>query len=177
MANTLTRGYTFGSTELVTNAKLHALVDNGTATIDTAVIAATTSNDFMIGDGSAGNKSITVDNGDANLPNLRYNDTSNKWEFSNDGSVWTEFGTGTGGATTINGTFNYSTMVAGVYTVISLPSTALPYTRDVSLSMANASLIQEIMPDNIYYAQEALRIMMGSYSIISNASVYFGYSI
>ena len=32
MAATITKGYTFGATELVTNTKLHTLVDN--ATID-----------------------------------------------------------------------------------------------------------------------------------------------
>ena len=35
MANTATKGYTFGTTELVTNAKLHALVDSATITVDT----------------------------------------------------------------------------------------------------------------------------------------------
>lgn len=35
MANSASRGYTFGATELVTNAKLHALVDSATLTIDT----------------------------------------------------------------------------------------------------------------------------------------------
>ena len=30
MAATITKGYTFGSTELVTNAKLHSLVDEAT---------------------------------------------------------------------------------------------------------------------------------------------------
>jgi hypothetical protein len=32
MATTLTHGYTFSSTELITNAKLHALVDSATIT-------------------------------------------------------------------------------------------------------------------------------------------------
>lgn len=35
MANAATNGYTFGATELVTNAKLHALVDSATITVDT----------------------------------------------------------------------------------------------------------------------------------------------
>jgi hypothetical protein len=92
MSNTLTRGYTFGATELVTNAKLHALVDSGTATIDTAVVSSTSANTFSVGDGSAGNKQISANNGDASLPNIRFNDTSNKWEFSNNGTTWIEFG-------------------------------------------------------------------------------------
>jgi hypothetical protein len=92
MANTLTKGYTFGATELVTNAKLHALVDNGTATIDTAAVSATSANTFSVGDGAAGNKQISANNGDANLPNIRFNDTSNKWEYSNNGTTWIEMG-------------------------------------------------------------------------------------
>ena len=35
MANTVSKGYVFGATELVTNAKLHALVDSSTIAVDT----------------------------------------------------------------------------------------------------------------------------------------------
>lgn len=48
-------------------------------------ITQTTSNDFQIGDGQTGDKSITIDNGDVNLPSLQFDDTSNVWEASNDG--------------------------------------------------------------------------------------------
>ncbi len=35
MANSITRGYSFGATESVTNTKLHEMIDNATVTIDT----------------------------------------------------------------------------------------------------------------------------------------------
>lgn len=49
MANAASKGYTFGTTELVTNAKLHALVDSATITVDTLAAMGGTG-----GTGSAG---------------------------------------------------------------------------------------------------------------------------
>ena len=50
---------------------------------------------FKIGDGTtAADKDIQAVNGDANPPTLRYNETSNKWEFSNDGTTFQEIGAG-----------------------------------------------------------------------------------
>jgi len=45
MAGTITKGYEFGSTELVTNAKLHTLVDSATISgiVDTELEQITTS--------------------------------------------------------------------------------------------------------------------------------------
>lgn len=201
MSNTLTKGYTFGSTELVTNAKLHALVDNGTATIDTVAVSSSSANTFTIGDGAAGNKSIAVNNGDANLPNLRFNDTSNKWEFSNNGTTWAEMGSSAtvDGSTFVNlasinasagiipnanlptissavrGAFNYGSLVSGILTVISLPSVAFPYTRNVSLVRANASVNEMVIPDNFTFTANAMQIDLRSYLTASNASISFGY--
>jgi hypothetical protein len=59
---------------------------------------ATSSNTFAIGDGGAGNKQLNANNADANKPNLRYEDTTNKWQFSNDGTTWTDMGAGGGGS-------------------------------------------------------------------------------
>lgn len=42
MANVASRGYTFGTTELVTNAKLHALVDSATISVDTITLTGDT---------------------------------------------------------------------------------------------------------------------------------------
>ena len=56
---------------------------------------------FSIGDGTTGaNKKIIANNGDANSPELRYNEGTNKWQFSNNGVDWTDIGSG-GGATTM----------------------------------------------------------------------------
>lgn len=58
----------------------------------------TSANGFGIGDGTtATNKSIYARNGDTNTPSIRYNETSNKWEFSNDGTTFAELGSGSGG--------------------------------------------------------------------------------
>lgn len=64
----------------------------------------TSNNDFSIGDGNAGNKTISANNEDVNKPNLRFNDTSNKWEFSNDGLNWNEIGTSGGIANVVEDT-------------------------------------------------------------------------
>lgn len=59
----------------------------------------TTSNDFAIGDGTnTTNKTVTAANGDANEPQLRYNETSNEWEYSNDGSTYNAIGSSGGSA-------------------------------------------------------------------------------
>ena len=50
------------------------------------------SNFTKIGDGTPGNKVLYVNNGDESQAAVRYNDTTNEWEYSNDGITWTEFG-------------------------------------------------------------------------------------
>jgi len=60
-------------------------------------IDGTTVNTFLVGDGVAGDKYIRVDTGATDLPGFRRLDSSAKWEYSNDGVVWFEFGTGGGG--------------------------------------------------------------------------------
>lgn len=82
-----------------------AQLDDAVATKHTQnTDTSTSSNDFSVGDGGAGNKTITADNGDANKPNLRYNDTSDKWEFSNNGVDWNEIGTSGGIANVVEDT-------------------------------------------------------------------------
>ena len=90
----------------------HNIGGNTEAEIDDAVATkhtqntdtGTSDNDFSIGDGGAGNKTVTANNADANKPNLRYNDSSNKWEFSNNGVDWNEIGTSGGLANIIEDT-------------------------------------------------------------------------
>lgn len=48
-------------------------------------IAGTTSDTFAIGNGAAGDKYIQAENAAGTLPFIRYNDTTKKWELSNDG--------------------------------------------------------------------------------------------
>lgn len=60
MANAISRGYTFGATELVTNAKLHSLVDSATAVIDTVTATGAAGG---TGSAGAGNQYIPVNIG------------------------------------------------------------------------------------------------------------------
>jgi hypothetical protein len=62
----------------------------------------TVSNSFRIGDKTTvSNKTIEANNGDANRPAMRYNESTNKWQFSNDGTTFTDMGSGSspGGGT------------------------------------------------------------------------------
>lgn len=69
------------------------------------------SSTFMFGDGtttSTLNKYLKVDNGTANLPFLRYNETLGKWQFSDDGLNTITFATSSASglsASTTKGTF------------------------------------------------------------------------
>lgn len=54
----------------------------------------TRSNTFKIGDGTNGNKTIEATTAATNKPALRWNQSSGKWQFSNDGTTWSDVGTG-----------------------------------------------------------------------------------
>jgi len=56
----------------------------------------TSEDSFEIGDGTDTTKYIYANNGDANKPGLRYNYSTNKWEYSNDGTTWNTIGEGIG---------------------------------------------------------------------------------
>lgn len=58
----------------------------------------TSSDDFSIGDGTDTDKTISIDNGDANSPKLKYNASTNKWQYSNDGVVFSDIGSGGSGS-------------------------------------------------------------------------------
>lgn len=61
----------------------------------------TSSDDFSIGDGTDTDKTITVNNGDTNAPQLRYNSSTNTWQYSNDGTTFNDMGSGSGGSTEV----------------------------------------------------------------------------
>jgi hypothetical protein len=71
--------------------------------------------EFLLGDGTAGDKTITANNADTNKPKIRYNDTDNKWQYTNDGTTWKDIGSG--GAKSYETTFTSSSLVGGVLTV------------------------------------------------------------
>jgi hypothetical protein len=62
-----------------------------------AVAGTDPSNTFTLGDGTVSNKTFRAQTGQANKPNIRWNSSTQKWEFSDDGVTYSEFGTGSGG--------------------------------------------------------------------------------
>jgi len=71
------------------------LTPNGTGEVTSGA------NTLNVGDGADTDKIITAYNGDVNLPRLRYLAGSNKWQFSNDGSLFVDFSSSTSGLTAI----------------------------------------------------------------------------
>jgi len=59
--------------------------------------AGTSRDSYTIGNGDDGYKYILINNNLGFTPGLRYNDTTQKWQFSNDGSLWQDVGTGGAG--------------------------------------------------------------------------------
>ena len=57
-------------------------------------ITGTKSSSFTIGDGTSGNRTVYASVGASPQPGLRYNDTTDKWQYSNDGTAWNDVGTG-----------------------------------------------------------------------------------
>jgi hypothetical protein len=57
--------------------------------------------DFAIGDGTDKDVTITAQNADANKPKLKYNKTTSKWQYSNDGTAFSDLGSGGTGASAI----------------------------------------------------------------------------
>lgn len=65
--------------------------------LDTMVALFNDANNIQFGDGAdSANKVIIIDNGDANLPAIRYNVSTSKFQFSNDGVTFQDLGTGGG---------------------------------------------------------------------------------
>jgi len=75
MANTASRGYTFGSTELVTNAKLHALADSATIVVDTFTGILPIAN----GGTASATQNFVSNNGTVNPVNLLSNGGFESW--------------------------------------------------------------------------------------------------
>lgn len=56
-------------------------------------------NTFPVGDGTDATILIQAYNADTNKPGIRYDATDNKWQYSNDGSVWKDIGANDGVST------------------------------------------------------------------------------
>ena len=55
-------------------------------------------NTFPVGDGTNGDKTIQAATGAANPPAIRYHAATGKWQYTDGGTTWSDFGTGGGGA-------------------------------------------------------------------------------
>jgi hypothetical protein len=75
--------------------------------------------EFRIGRGNASNKYLYANVRDSDKPGLRWNNASEAWEFSNNGTSWTEMGSGGGGGYSLsaivigNNTYESSDFAAG----------------------------------------------------------------
>jgi hypothetical protein len=111
----------------------------------------TRENSFGIGDGTDGNKVLEANNGDANVPVIRYNSSTNKWEFANDGVTFAAIGSGTSTfapsviAKTGNGTLSAAECAngnlitntgAGSDIALALPAGAIGYELDLEVTAA-----------------------------------------
>jgi hypothetical protein len=97
------------------------------------------SNTFDIGNGVDTDKSIRAANGDANKPELRYSAADNKWQFSNNGVVFTDIGAGSSTGEALVKSINQSThgFVAGDV----LKFTGGVYAKAKADTAANAEVI------------------------------------
>jgi hypothetical protein len=69
----------------------------------------TSNNSWDIGDNTDNDKYLYAKNGDANKPGIKYNHTSNKWQYANDGITWSDMGSGGGTWGSITGTISSQT--------------------------------------------------------------------
>lgn len=141
----------------MTQAQNTSLASIHTQNTDTG----TSQNTFSVGNGAAGNKVIQANNADATKPAIRYDDTANKWQFANDGSTWTDFGTGTGslGYTLA---FTNASLSAGILTVNHALGVDYP---DVAIYDNNKKWI---IPDEVTsVTTNQLTVDLSSYGTIS----------
>ena len=68
-------------------------VGAGAAAADSAAV-----NTFPVGDGTDTDKIIQAATGAANPPAIRYHAATGKWQYTSDGTTWSDFGTGDAGA-------------------------------------------------------------------------------
>ena len=72
---------------------------NGDGKVDAAEKADSAgTNTFPVGDGTDTDKTIQAATGAANPPAIRFHAATGKWQYTSDGTTWSDFGTGGGGA-------------------------------------------------------------------------------
>lgn len=87
-------------------------------------VAGTRLNSFTIGDGAPGDKSVLADTGAPAKPGIRYNNSTYKWQYSNNGSAWNDIGPGGGTGTPCDAVASET-----AYGQAANPGTASEYSR------------------------------------------------
>jgi hypothetical protein len=75
------------------------LSTSGNVTADKVVVSG---DEIYIGDGTNTTKTLYWNNGDGNLSGIRYNHSTDKNQYSNDGTTWSDMGSGGAGGVTID---------------------------------------------------------------------------
>ena len=73
-------------------------LDQAAAAGAATTVDVTVGDDLGIGDGTDTDKTIYANNGDANKPAIKYDYAGSKWQYSNDGSTFSDMGSGSGGS-------------------------------------------------------------------------------
>src|SRR6476620_1667601 len=88
----------------------------------------------LLGRSSAGNKQLLFNINSSNNPGYRWNNSTSKLEFTNDGTTWYEVqlpaSTTTGRNYIINGAFDYWQRVAGNTSTVNTATTSGNFTAD-----------------------------------------------
>lgn len=162
VSNTLTDG---SNTATVANIK-DAVDKKHSQNTDTG----TTGNSFGVGDSADTNKTITAEIGQSgSQPALRYNVTSDEWEFSNDGSSYSAIGSGSG-ATGTRGTFTNATLSAGVLTITHSLGLSTPFTLLLTIADNNQ---KQIIPDEVTFLTNTITVDLSSYGTLSGTWGYY----
>ena len=84
----------------ITGDMLKSVYDsNDDGKVDAAAAADSAAvNTFPVGDGTESDKTIQAATGAANPPAIRYHAATGKWQYTDGGTTWSDFGTGGGGA-------------------------------------------------------------------------------
>jgi hypothetical protein len=99
-------------------------ISNGSITGDKITAFSSNSTIFTIGSGAAGTNVIYANQGAATNPGLRYDSGTSTWQFSNNGVLWNDIGSGAGSGTVNAGLINQMTWYAAAGDTVSGLATA-----------------------------------------------------
>lgn len=101
---------------------------------------------------------------------IRYNGTSSKWEYTNNGTDWVEIGSGSGSPIT-RATFTNASLSTGKLTITHSKALSAPYSVIVAIFDNNN---KQIIPDEVTGATNTVEIDLTSYGTLTGT---WGYAI